>query len=172
MADDIDIDAIIDELDSEDVEERHADVIAQAEGQADREDPVTHQLRRDVKELTEKFNSGQLQTILDKFDSEADEVEQTLFKNIRAKLKSPDRAIEAIAEIKELAAPIRAQQQAYLQAAEQKAASVWGLGSGPIGGQAPSPRDENDKLNEKLHAGKVTIQDLMETWSRIPGDTV
>ena len=155
MPEDEDIDAIIEELEQENednVEDRHAEVIEEAEEKADREDPVTHQLRKDVKELTDKFNQGQLQSILDRFDAEADEVEKTLFKNIRAKIKSPERALEAIAEVRELAAPIREQQKELMSQAEEKAANVWGLGSGPLG-KPSAPTDHEKELMERISRG-------------------
>ena len=157
MSEEIDIDTIIEELEQENednVEDRHAEVIEEAEGKAEREDKVAHKITKSYEELDKKMDRIELQRVLEKFDESSDETEKLILDTVRADLKDPGKAAEAIKMVRERAAELKKKQEereaALMQQAEEKAAQAWGVG--PLGKPA-APADAEKEIMERINAG-------------------
>ena len=154
MADEYDIDDILDELDQEDEAKEHEAEIVEAEAKAEREDKVARKISKSYEELDKKMDAIELQRVMDKFDDSSDDTEKLIMGTVRADLKDPARALEAIKMVREKAAELRKKQEEreaeLLQQAEERAAKAWGIG--PVGKPA-APADAEKELMERISKG-------------------
>lgn len=161
MAADYDIDDMLNELDEEDnssdeTEDEHAVEVEEAEKKAEREDKVAHKITKSYEELDKKMDRIELQRVLEKFDEAADDTEKLIMDTVRADLKDPNKAVEAIKMVRERAAELRKKQEereaALMKEAEERAAKAWGVG--PLGKPA-APADSDKEEMEKIAMGDV-----------------
>ena len=136
------------------MEDHHAEVIEEAEGKAEREDKVARKISKSYEELDKKMDAIELQRVMDKFDDSSDDTEKLIMGTVRADLKDPGKAVEAIKMVREKAAELRKKQEEreaeLLQQAEERAAQAWGIG--PVGKPA-APADAEKEIMERINAG-------------------
>jgi len=152
------VDEILEELDAEDnvedVEERHADDIAEAEEKYGG-DKIDRKLEKRFESLEHKFETNALRSAIESFESKADEVEKALFEDVKADLKNYEDFERVQKFISDRATKLR-EREAQLaeeaeKRAEEKAARAWG--TGPIGKGSPPPTDEEKDLLERIANG-------------------
>lgn len=138
-----------------DEEEQRPEAV-EAEEKFEREDKVAHKLNKSFEELESKMDRIELNRVLDKFDSEADENEKFLLDTVKSDLKTPEQALAAIKNAREKAAALRerlaAREAEIEKAAEVKAAKMWGIAPG----SRPEVTDEERELMKRVESGDVS----------------
>ena len=155
MSDEMYEDDILSELDAEDnVEERHADEIAEAEEKFDG-DKIDRKLEKKLESLEHKFETNALRSAIESFESMADDIEKALFEDVKGDLKSYEDFERVQKFISDRAAKLREREQQLAEEAEkraeEKAAKAWG--TGPIGRTPAPPTDEEKELMERVRMG-------------------
>ncbi len=162
------IDDILNELDAEaDVEDRHAEEIADAEDKFDG-DKIDRKLAKKLESLEHKFETNALRSAIESYEARADDMEKALFEDVKADLKSIDDFDRVQKFISERATKLREREQQLAaeaeKRAEEKAARAWG--TGPIGRTPPPATDEEKELMERVRMG-----DNRAAFDAIVGDS-
>ena len=157
MPEDIDIDAIIEEIDQEDEAREHAAEVEEAEAQADAEDgkpPKRTRVEERVDALERKYEQDALKNAISRFKDHADEVELEIFDAARKDdpLKSLADFEAAVEIAKRRAAALRETEEKLAKEAEERVSRAWGIGSGPLGKPSP-PADHEKELMERISKG-------------------
>jgi DNA repair exonuclease SbcCD ATPase subunit len=151
---------------NEGVEDRHAEVIAEAEEQYG-EDKITRKLEKKLEQLDHKFETNALRSAIETYETKADDIEKALFEDVKADLKSIEDFEKTRKFITDRAQKLREREAELAEAAqakaEEQAARAWG--TGPLGATPPPPSDEEKELMDRIKQG-----DTAAAFAAIVGD--
>jgi hypothetical protein len=121
-------------------------------------DKIEKKLSAKMTDMQRTFDANILKERIKNFQNGATSLEKDLFKTIAADVKKPADLDKALGIVKQQAAELQAQTDAYKAQMEQvaaaEAARAWG--TGPIGTPTPRSRDAEEEELKKIAAGDTT----------------